>query len=196
MRSWIRRLRPIRENSIATEWNRQYSTGRWDFLADLEEMARYWIVAGYCANRFERPAVLDIGCGVGLLEEKLRSVPYSVYTGVDISTDALKEGRARMPKSCRLVCADFLNFFVTDRYDAIVFMGVFLPGMPASEILKRYCDFLRPGGRIILCEFDGRDRKTAIPMWNEVKKSFQLEDAIRVENLPSEKSWTIGLLAP
>jgi 2-polyprenyl-3-methyl-5-hydroxy-6-metoxy-1,4-benzoquinol methylase len=194
--TWIRQwLRP-RPADSATGWDQEYFSGHWEFLDQVDEMGRYWIVAGYIARCFGRPSVLDIGCGIGLLEEKLRLLPYSSYTGVDISIAALKQARTRMPASCKLICADFQCLALTESYDVVVFMEVFLPGMPVASTLEKYCGRLRERGRIIFSLFDGRDSRSTQPVWKELRENFRIEDVVRISHLPTEKSWTIGLLAP
>ena len=195
MKSWVNRIRRRREPGDE-QWNRQYSDGEWNFLEALDEVARYWVAVGYCASRFRRPSILDVGCGTGLLEEKLRCLPYSSYLGIDISEAALKQARSRIPAACRLVCADARNFAVAETFDVIIFMEALIPGMPVVDILKRYCPMLRPDGRLLVSMFDGRNRKATVPLWKQIREQFRIEDTTRVENLPSSKSWTIALLAP
>lgn len=195
MKSFVNRIRRGRKPGDE-QWNRQYTDGDWNFLEGLDEVARYWVAVGYCASRFQRPAILDVGCGTGLLEEKLRRLPYSSYFGIDISESALKQARSRIPAVCRLVCADARNFVIAETFDVIIFMEALIPGMPVVDILKRYCPRLRPSGRLLVSMFDGRNRKATVPVWKEIQGQFRIEDTTRVENLPSSKSWTIALLAP
>lgn len=178
------------------EWNREYSGGRWDLLKQADEMARYWIAAGYCAQKFERPSVLDVGCGVGLMEERLRPLPYSFYLGIDFSLEALEEMLRRPGPERRVACADMFRFWVRRKFDVVLFMEALEPGMPAAEILKLYRDLLNPGGRIIVSMFDGRNRAASAPAWKSIGEEFQIEDVFEIENLPTRKSWKVGLLAP
>ncbi|HEV8130582.1 MAG TPA: class I SAM-dependent methyltransferase [Acidobacteriota bacterium] len=195
LRSWMNRRRQLTNEKSAADWNQEYLGGQWEFLSKWEEMGRYWIIAGYCAL-LSRPSVLDIGCGTGLLEEKLRLVPYSSYTGVDISETALRKARSRIPPACQLICTDFLNSCLRKKYDIIVFNEVFLPGMRAVEILEKYFKFLSQGGRIVLCAFDGRNHKAREPFWKEIRQHLNVEDCSRIEHLESHKRWTIALIAP
>lgn len=195
LRSWLTAaLRPRRAPSI--DWNEHHRSGLKEFLGDLEEIARYWVLTGYCASRFAHPDVLDVGCGAGILEEKLRRIPYRTYTGLDISEEALDRARVALPASCRLVRADMMTFDPAEQYDAIVFNESVIPGMPVVEIVARYSRHLRPGGRVLFSLFDGRDRRNTIPVWDELTRHFTVEDSVRVENLPARKSWTVAMLDP
>src|SRR3954462_4987934 len=86
-----------RGKPAARDWEQEYARGEWNMLSQLDEMARYWVALGYCA-RIPTPDILDAGCGPGLMEEKLRLLPYRTYTGTDISETALKLAATRMPR--------------------------------------------------------------------------------------------------
>ena len=192
LRSWVSGGHGVKGRS-RDDWNQQYSTGQWDFLGSMDEMSRYWVGTGYC-SRIPDPSVLDVGCGTGLFEEKLRLLPYSSYLGVDFSIDGLKAARKRMPASCRLVCADMTTFEASAKFDIITFMDLEWPPLSVS-VMRRYAGMLRPGGKILLSLFDGRNKKASVMVWEEVKRNFRVEDMTRVENIPSDKQWTVAWIS-
>lgn len=51
----------------------QYDTGGWKHLDSLPEMAPCIMVAGYIRHLFDRPRLLDIGCGHGRLGRLLNA---------------------------------------------------------------------------------------------------------------------------
>jgi hypothetical protein len=61
--------------------------------------------------------------------------------------------------------------------------------------MQRYGRMLRPGGRMLLSLFDGRNRKTTLGAWEEVKRRFTIEDMTRVEHLSTGKRWTMPWIA-
>ena len=68
----IARLRPYQPMIRSREHlDGQYKNGTWDYLWSIGELARFSVVAGYC--RFLRPggAILEIGCGEGVLQDRL-----------------------------------------------------------------------------------------------------------------------------
>jgi SAM-dependent methyltransferase len=191
--NWLKGERPPLKRRSREEWDVQYAEGSWDFLASVEEMSRYWIGLGYCSS-VPRPSVLDVGCGTGLLEEKLRLLPYSSYLGIDFSIEALKAARRKLPSSCSLVCADMTTFETSARFDVVAFMELEWP-LLSVPVMRQYLKLLRPGGRILLSLFDGRNRKATLGAWEEVQSSFRIEDMTRLENVTSEKAWTIAWIS-
>src|SRR6185437_5232765 len=63
----------------------EYARGRWDYLGQLPEMARYAVISGYCTYGDDVSSVLDLGCGAGLLRRWLRPLGLVRYVGVDVS---------------------------------------------------------------------------------------------------------------
>jgi len=73
----------------AKRWDEEYANGRWDYLENLSELARFCIVVGYCAFLKPKSSILEVGCGSGILMRRLRVVGYSSYFGVDLSREAI-----------------------------------------------------------------------------------------------------------
>ena len=97
----------------------------------------------------QRPqgAILDIGCGTGLVATAIRKVdPSAVIDGVDISPDML--GKARSKGEYRdLVAADLTadcSHIATD-YAAIVSAGTFTFGHLGPELIPDMVSLCRPG---------------------------------------------------
>ncbi len=179
----------------ARDWEHEYADGAWSLLSGLDEMSRYWIATGYC-SLIRNPSILDVGCGPGLLEQKLRLLPYGSYTGTDISPSALREARRQMPPESRLICSDFNQIAVAATFDRIVFMESMEPQLPVIDILRKHVPLLGPDGRIVLSLFDGKSGIATGDLWKAIAAQFRIEDATHLHNLPSGKRWTVGLLAP
>ena len=130
-----------------------------DFYRDFAELydSTYAASLGYIyplgiasvlsAQQRPQGAILDIGCGTGLVATAIRKVdPSAVIDGVDISPDML--GKARAKGEYRdLVAADLTadcSHIATD-YAAIVSAGTFTFGHLGPELIPDMVGLCRPG---------------------------------------------------
>ena len=68
-------------------WNREFSSGRWDYL--IEGKTKNGALWQAISDYIDGGAILDLGCGQGNMSYELRDL-FSIYTGVDLSTVAIK----------------------------------------------------------------------------------------------------------
>jgi len=95
--------------------------------------------------------VLDIGCGEGLLVERLAEVSRSV-TGVDRDEGAIRRALVRTAglTNATAIEADFMEFDVSPgSYDLITGVAV-LHHLDLESALRRSAQVLRPGGRLLV----------------------------------------------
>ena len=97
-------------------------------------------------------AILDVGCGYATTSERLQKAGNHV-TGIESSEGAVAVAQRRLE---RVIAADLMDLervgseIKSQRYDAIIFADV-LEHLPwPQETLKRYIEFLKPGGSIIV----------------------------------------------
>lgn len=80
------------------------------------------------ARRYERPRVLDIGCGSARIAEPLLDGGASEYVGVDFAAPMLELARNRLERFAdrtTLIEADFLDAPLTGPFDLVLALGVF-----------------------------------------------------------------------
>jgi SAM-dependent methyltransferase len=188
-------IRRVRQNKPPRDWEQEYKEGKWRMMSGLDELTRYWVAVGYC-SQIARPSILDVGCGPGFLEEKLRLLPYGSYVGMDISPTALREAHQKMPATGQVICADFNQPPVAGPFDRIIFMESLDSDMPAAQIFEKYLPLLSPNGRIVFSLFDGASGSASDAVWEDVRTRFVIEDASRLHNVPTGKRWTVALLGP
>ena len=106
-------------------------------------------MAAACPDR--GAAILDIGCGTGLVAVELAARGFSAVDGFDASPRMLAEARAKG------VYRDLFEGDVRDpgaivpaRYDAVIAVGVFGAGHLGPEDLHRFARPVRAGGPIVL----------------------------------------------
>ncbi len=99
----------------------QYRKGVWDHLSGRGEFSRFSVVAGFC-TLLERPAsVLDMGCGTGTLERRLRPLGYKNYLGVDVSATAITTAHADAGDEATFIVGDAETYRSDAHFDVIVF---------------------------------------------------------------------------
>jgi SAM-dependent methyltransferase len=80
------------------------------------------------ARRYERPRVLDVGCGSARIAEPLLEGGASEYVGVDFSAPMLELARERLEgfgDRARLIEADFVEAELDGPFDLVLALGVF-----------------------------------------------------------------------
>jgi 2-polyprenyl-3-methyl-5-hydroxy-6-metoxy-1,4-benzoquinol methylase len=129
------------------EWDRQYRQGRWDYLREHEETARYRAISERLLAR-GATSVLDVGCGEGLLLRELDAASFDGrYVGVDWAHAALpaapKAGRA-------FICADIERLPVRGRFDAVVLSEVLYYLDDPWTVTAELFSLVAPGGELMI----------------------------------------------
>jgi 2-polyprenyl-3-methyl-5-hydroxy-6-metoxy-1,4-benzoquinol methylase len=131
----------------AADWDREYERGVLDYYGDLRELARYSVLIGYLRARGGAPSVLDVGCGVGLLRERLPAEAVGRFVGTDPSEVAIQRAREAHPGD---------EFAVTDMpgaalgpFDVVVCNEMLYYAEDLDALLARLHDLLVPGGWLL-----------------------------------------------
>ena len=102
--------------------------------------------------------VLDVGCGTGLLLERLQSaVPGARLVGVDPVPEMLTIAHRRLPMlgtNLRQAAAERLPF-ADGSFDAVVSASVFHYVRQPNVAMRETWRVLRPGGRLVLTDWSG-----------------------------------------
>nr|WP_067539804.1 class I SAM-dependent methyltransferase [Nocardia crassostreae] len=93
-------------------------------------------------------AVLDVGCGEGMLARRLHARGARV-TGIDLDEAGIELARKQSPEGeIEYVCGDFLSYpFEAESFDGIVSVAT-LHHMDAAAGLVKMKELLRPGGTL------------------------------------------------
>lgn len=116
----------------------------WSHYKRLEFIKKY-------LNEYEKPRVLDLACGTGILGAfPLAELGYDV-TGVDIDLRSIKAATAENPfPNLRFHCSDFNEFYPNATYDVIV-AGYVMEHLEHPETLMAAISrLLAPGGTAII----------------------------------------------
>jgi len=167
----------------------KYKTGFWDSLRGVEELAHYSIVAGYFQFLKSGGSILDIGCGEGLLQQRISAGNYSFYTGFDLSSEAISMAKSKEDSKTFFLVQNMNKYKSATQFDAIIFNEVIYYSN-VMNTLHRYSEFLKEDGIFILSNFDSQNDKIA---WNDITDVFQLYDETKVIN-KNGTGWVIKVL--
>src|SRR5687768_10063997 len=183
---WLR-LNQVRRRR---RWNRQYAAGEWTWLARPGELARYSVLAGYALELRPGGNLLDVGCGEGLLRDRLHPAAFAHYVGIDFE-EAIQRAAARADERTRFVVAD-MNFFTPDvAFDVIVFNESLYLFRNVAEGLKRYETFLAPKGIFLVSMHGGAKTKG---IWPLLAERYPAIDEVTITNREGA-IWTCKALA-
>ncbi len=184
------RLLPYTPLDIPPEqWERQYADGHWQRLEHIHELPRYGAVAAYCREAAPGPAVLDIGCGEGLLLRHLTADHETHYLGIDISVTAIEAARRRY-RQATFLTTNVQQYQSGERFDAIVFNECIYCFSDPVALLTHFTGMLTNHGIIVVSCYDS-------PRTRKVWKQLQRFNALDTTRIHSERgtSWTIKLFA-
>lgn len=111
------------------------------------------------AVRERGAAILDIGCGTGVLFPELLAREPSTLVGVDISSGMAARAREKFDhvSELRVLCMDILAFEETGFDCAIIYNAY--PHFPDKErLIGHVASLLRPGGRLTVAHSRGREQ--------------------------------------
>jgi len=176
-----------KHNVIAeNEWEHQYVSGRWEYLNELKELARYSLIIGYL--NFFKPsgAILDVGCGEGLLFERMCSCSYTQYVGIDISETAINKAIKKKNEKSSFLKTGLENYSTNIMFDVIIFNEVLYYLEDPMRILKHYKTFLKDDGIFIISMYNTRKN---IQLWKKIDSVYMLQDETKISNKIGV-SWT------
>lgn len=151
---WEQRYLKFAETNMqANTWDEQYSSDKWDYLHDLEQVPRYSLLCGYMDYLKSGGAFLDVGCGEGILFNKYKPYGYCSYVGVDVSETAIEKLNDHKDKKTTFVCADAEQYEPSELFDAIIFNESIYYFKEPLKVFKRYSAFLKKDGVIITSVF-------------------------------------------
>lgn len=134
-------------------WNKQYKSGRWESLQSDKEIKRYQQIIDYLKDHGpETPSILDIGCGDGVLNRRLKDVPYTYFLGVDFSSVSIQKAIAKNFPNSEFVAADAIKFYPSRSFDVIVFNEAFyyIHDSEKANVLNRMLAHLSKDGIMII----------------------------------------------
>ncbi|MDX2129515.1 MAG: methyltransferase domain-containing protein [Chloroherpetonaceae bacterium] len=172
------------------KWQEQYAKGEWAWLRNIDELAHHSILAGYFLYLKHGGSLLDMGCGEGLLQERLNPNDYSEYLGIDFS-EPIKIASLKNTEKTRFEIGDMNTFSTSKLFDAIAFNESIYYLEKVGEAFQRYENFLKPDGVFLVSIFEKGNHQ---PIWNELQAKYEVLDSVTVTNSVGT-GWTCKVLA-
>lgn len=101
--------------------------------------------------------VLDMGCGTGSLSVLIATLGHKV-TGTDLSPEMLERARTKAKAAGMETQTDFLPMdaaypeLPNKRFDAVICRHILWSLSEPAQVLRRWTNLLKPGGRLVLVE--------------------------------------------
>jgi len=181
--NWRRKMR----------WNKQYKQGRWDSLQSKQEASRYYTIADFIKKHGPAsPSILDLGCGDGVLNERMESNSYSHFTGVDFAAESIKRAKQKNIPNTTFLTADLHTYTPQGNFDIIVFNEAFyyVHNTVKQTVLNKALKALKPNGILIVSIY--REGTGCWEYFNDNTNLNQLE-FLTVTTNEKLRYWKIGV---
>lgn len=168
----------------------QYASGRWESLNRLDEMAHHQILAGYVIRFNRNGAILDLGCGEGVLNDSVQKQNYDYYVGVDLSSDAARIANERRSDDKTFFYQGDMDEYVPPRkFDFIIINEALYFSKDPRKLLNRLNGYLNEGGYLMVSMLTPNGDY----IWEELYKDFDFLDENFVTNI-HKITWCCRLL--
>ena len=132
--------------------------------------------------------IIDVGCGTGLVGEKLKAKDFSYFDGIDISKDMLSIAKSRGYRNLFLGSLNKQLPLLDDAYDAAMCIGVFTHGHVSSDGFNELCRIVKPGGYVCFTINEGVFEEYG---FKDMIAEFQLNKAWEVISLYKDDYMTL-----
>jgi 2-polyprenyl-3-methyl-5-hydroxy-6-metoxy-1,4-benzoquinol methylase len=184
----------ISETVPEAQLDTEYREGRWSYLRSDEQSPRYDLVANLCRRFAPQGALLDIGCGEGILLEHLADDWFSSYTGVDVSGEALEKAKVNHSsrKAAFVRCNAETYEHAGGRVDAIVFNEVLNFSKSPAGLIEKYVPLLTDTGVIVVSITTFHEAA-----WKEVVRKYRrrIISDLALEDRMTGKAWHLIVIA-
>ena len=132
--------------------------------------------------------IIDVGCGTGLVGEKLKAKDFFYFDGLDISKDMLSIAKSRGYRNLFLGSLNKQLPVLDDAYDAAMCIGVFTHGHVSSDRFNELCRIVKPGGYVCFTINEGVFEEYG---FKEMIAEFQLNKVWEVISLYKDDYMTL-----
>jgi 2-polyprenyl-3-methyl-5-hydroxy-6-metoxy-1,4-benzoquinol methylase len=161
-------------------WRGAYEDGSLDYFGSVQELARYSLLVGHLGNIGRGSSILDVGCGPGLLRQRIPDEWVGSYVGVDPTANAIAEASSLDAPRSRFVTGTVADLVAAgDRFD-VVFCNEVLSVVPDPEALvDDVTTAVRPGGHVLTSIWHHPGDSV---LWKLLDERLELIDLVEVRN--------------
>lgn len=176
------------------KWENQYKSGHWERLENIDELSRYSVITGYydyylSEGILNQGNILDVGCGHGILQKKLKRIGYTTYLGLDVSEIAINTASENTDNNTSFYQHDIETYDTTQKFDCIIFNEVLVYIKSPFSIISKYTKFLSKNGIMIISQYC--DKTMDIEQsWELIDKNFPADDAVKLIHR-NGKAWIV-----
>lgn len=163
------------------EHESMYKGGRWDYLSQLKELAHYSVIIGYLGYFTRIGAILDCGCGEGILFDRMQAFSYTRYVGIDFSQEAINRALKKQMRNSSFLKASISDYKPEEKFDAIVFNEVLYYFSPVKT-LKHYEPFLKNDGVFVVSMYCSTKPFDTFKAWKDLESVYAPLDMTTVTN--------------
>lgn len=131
----------------------------------------------------ENARLLDVGCGTGQSRQIYdRKITPSLYTGVDLSKNAIEVARVKFPDSHWTVCDACALPMESEQFDIVAFSSVLHHIPDFGRALVEAHRVLKPGGKVFA--FDPNLLHPAMRLFRDPKSRFYKPEGVSPNECP------------
>ena len=139
--------------SIYAEWADTYDHDNDHTLGTVSQPNAVALLEKWVSDK--QSAILDVGCGTGLVGVHLRQCGFTTFDGTDLSPQMLDVAAGRGYRTLFAANADDGLPVSADAYDTVICVGVFTHGHLGPDGIEELLRVTRPGGVIVFTVNEG-----------------------------------------
>ena len=171
---------------VYRDWAKKYDYDNDNVLGTVSQPKSVSLLSTRLKDKTAK--IIDVGCGTGLVGEKLKAKDFSYFDGIDISKDMLSIAKSRGYRNLFLGSLNKQLPVFDDAYDAAMCIGVFTHGHVSSDGFNELCRIVKPGGYVCFTINEGVFEEYG---FKEMIAEFQLNKVWEVITLYKDDYMTL-----
>lgn len=139
--------------------------------------------------------MLDVGCGTGVLRERLPDQHVGRYTGVDPSDEAIAQADQRAADRTSFVAGDVGTVELAPA-DVVVLNEMLYYVTDLDQFVDRLAPLVEPGGAIVVSMWRHPGDRA---LWRQLDRTWTLVDRVEVRNPANPvngRGWRVACYRP